>query len=131
MEFIVPKFIERELKIIGPMTFKQFAFVGLAGAICFVIYYTYRPLFWPSVIILGGGGAALAFIKIGGRPLPIILLNFFKYKVSPSLYIWKRKKIPVYYPPLSVKKKEGESPLEMGGGAELKRLKTQIETKKK
>jgi hypothetical protein len=131
MEFIVPKFIERELKIVGPMTFKQFAFIGLAGAICFVIYYTYRKLFWPALIILGGGGAALAFIKIGGRPLPTILLNFFKYNVSPRLYIWKRKQMPVYYPPLSVKKKEGESPLEMGGGAELKRLKTQIETKKK
>ena len=130
MEFIVPKFIERELKIVGPMTFKQFVFVGLAGAICFVIYYLYRPFFWPSLIIFGGGGAALAFLKIGGRPLPTILLNFFKYNLSPKLYIWKRKKIPVYYPPLPIKKKEGESPLEIGGGSELKRLKTQVETKK-
>lgn len=129
MEFIVPKFIERELKIIGPMTFKQFAFIGLAGALCFVIYYTYRPFFWPSLIILGGGGAALAFLKIGGRPLPVILFNFFKFTVTPKLYLWRRKKTIVYFPSVTARKKMGESPLEMGGG-ELKRLKTQIETKK-
>jgi len=131
MEFIVPKFIERELKIIGPMTFKQFIFIALAGALCFVVYYTYKPLFWPSLIILGGGGSALAFLKIRGRPLPVILLNFFKFTAGPKLYIWKRKQTPVYFPPVGIKKKTGESPLEMGGGTELKRLQTQIETKKK
>jgi hypothetical protein len=128
MEFIVPKFIERELKVIGPMTFKQFAFIGFAGAICFVIYYLYRPFFWPALIILGGGGAALAFLKIGGRPLPTIISNFFKFLFRPKLFIWGRKKIPVYTP---IKPKKGESPLEMGGGLELKKLKTEIETKKR
>lgn len=128
MEFIVPKFIERELKIIGPMTLKQFAFLGMAGAICFVIYYLYRPFFWPALIILGGGGAALAFLKIGGRPLPVIISNFFKFLFRPKLFVWKRKKIPVYAP---AKPKRGESLLEMGGGLELKKLKTEIETKKR
>lgn len=129
MEFIVPKFIERELKVIGPMTFKQFAFLGMAGAICFVIYYLYRPFFWPALIILGGGGSALAFLKIGGRPLPTIILNFFKFLFRPKTYIWKMKKFPVYGP--KIKPKKGESPLEMGGGLELKKLKTKIETKKR
>lgn len=113
------------------MTFKQFAFIALAGAICFVLYYTApKKIFWLSVFLLGGGGAALAFLKIGGRPLPTILFNFLKFTGAPKLYIWRRKQTPVYFPSVNVRKKIGESPLEMGGGTELKRLKTQIETKK-
>jgi hypothetical protein len=39
MRFSIPQFIEHTPKIIGPLTFKQFSFIGGAGAICFVLYF--------------------------------------------------------------------------------------------
>lgn len=130
MEFIVPKFIEREMRVIGPLTLKQFGFLAGVGAICFIVYYLYRPLFWPALIFIGGGGAALAFLKIREESLPKIIVNFLKFLLSPKVYTWKMKKFPIYKPPIRPKKK-GESPLEIGGGIELKKLKTKIETGKR
>ena len=80
MQFIVPKFIERKPKIIGPLTFKQFVFIGTAGGICLFLYFIVP--FWLFMIIalfLLGGSSALAFLKIGKDPLPIIIKNFFIY----------------------------------------------------
>ena len=36
MEFTVPKFIEKEAKIIGPLTFKQFLCLVIPGATVFI-----------------------------------------------------------------------------------------------
>jgi len=37
MRYTVPQFIEHEAKIIGPLTFKQFTYLAMAGAGCFVV----------------------------------------------------------------------------------------------
>jgi hypothetical protein len=131
MEFIVPKFIERELRIIGPLTLKQFLYLAAAGSICFILKYL-APfwVFLSSCFFLGGVGFALAFFRIGGRPLPIIIANFFKFSISPKLFIWKRKKVPIYFVTKEKVKEEG-SLLPIGGTTQLKKIKTEIETKTK
>jgi hypothetical protein len=130
MEFVVPKFIERELRIIGPITFKQFIHLAIAGAICFVIYFLApRPVFWISLIFLGGGSFALAFLKVEGRPVVLRIFNFFKFLFSPKLYIWRAKKVPFTITKLKTMKEE-ESPLTIGGVSELKRKKKEVEIKK-
>jgi len=112
MPFIVPKFIEMEPKIVGPFTFRQFIFVGMAGAICFILYFTLAKisffLFLLAAMVLIGGALALAFLPIGGQSLPTILKNFFTFSTAPKLYIFKKKVLP----PKLVPKKEVPKPKE-------------------
>lgn len=138
MRFNVPQFIEHEAKIVGPLTFKQFIFIGGAGVICFILYYSMPfPVFFAASVILGGAGAALAFLKIGGLPLPLILSNFFKFSTTPKIYIWKKREQPgikVYKREEEKKEteeKEEELPLKIAKKSRLKKLHTQIETKTK
>lgn len=132
MRFALPQFIEREPKIVGPFTFKQFVFVGIAGAICFVFYFSFPfTVFIMACIVLGGGSLALAFIKIGGRPLPSILANFLKFNLTPRMYIWRKTEKPITVVRKKVKKKspeeEEELPLKIAEKSQLKKLGTKIE----
>lgn len=141
MRFNVPQFIEHEAKVVGPLTFKQFIFIGGAGVICFILYYSVPfSIFLAASVILGGAGTALAFLKIGGMSLPAILANFLKFSVAPKIYIWKKRE----QPGIIIYKKEGkpssekaardeeeELPLKIAEKSRLKRLHTQIETKTK
>jgi hypothetical protein len=91
-QYTVPQFIEREPKIVGPLTFKQFIFIGIAAGFCFFLYFT-APfgIFILSSMVIMGLGTALAFVKSGGRSLPFVLKNFFVYSVSPKIYLWRKK----------------------------------------
>jgi hypothetical protein len=136
MQFTVPQFIEHEAKVIGPLTFKQFIYVGFAGAICFVLYFLASfPVFLLGVLVLGGGSLALAFVKIGGRSLPTIVANVFKFGLSPKIYIWKKKETPtlVYraeLKPIAQAPEEKEKfSLKKDEESQLKKLRTKIETK--
>ncbi len=138
MQFTVPQFIEHEAKIIGPLTFKQFTYVGFAGAICFVLYFLAPfSVFLLGVLVLGGGSLALAFIKVGGRSLPTIVGNVFRYSLGQKAYIWKKKEMPtIIYKteakPMIKKVEEKEKfTLKEEGQSQLKRLQTQVETKNK
>lgn len=140
MRFTIPQFIEHEAKIIGPLTFKQVIFIGAAGVVCFILYFSAPfSVFLVASVILGGTGVALAFLKIGGRSLPLTLVNLLKFSVMPKIYIWKKreqsgikvyKKKTEFRPALSVGNGE-ESPLKIGGKSQLKKLHTEIEIKTK
>jgi len=135
MRFTIPQFIEHEAKIIGPLTFKQFAFIGIAGGIGFVLYFT-APfyIFLPACIALGVGAVALAFAKIGGRDLPTIVGNSLKFLISPKIYIWKKKeeKFEVFKKEGKIAETKGdELPLKIAEKSQLKKLRTQVETKAK
>ncbi len=137
MRFTVPQFIEHEAKIVGPLTFKQFMFIGAAAAACFIFYFM-APFyaFIIACLILGGGSIAFAFLKIGGRDLPTIFANLLKFFISPKIYIWRKKETPVkVFKKEEVKKPEEENkeelPLKIAEKSQLKKLRTQIETKTK
>ena len=132
-QFTVPQFIEHEPKIVGPLTFKQFIFVGIAGAICFALYFT-GPffLFILLSIVIMLGGFALAFLKSGGRSLPVVLKNFFTFSSAPKMYLWKQK---AGLPPKIIKAAPAPKETEkvsvptIAGKSRLNELSTQIETK--
>ena len=135
MRFTVPQFIEREAKIIGPLTFKQFAYIAFGGVICFVIYQIANfYIFIVSCIIFGGAGLALAFLQVNGRSLPIVLSNLLRFNSAPKIYIWKKRDVPIrilkkeVIPTISSQNKEKEGlPLKIAEKSQLKRLKTNIE----
>ena len=132
MRFAVPQFIEHEAKIIGPLTFKQSAYIGSAAVISFILYHIIPwAIFLPIAIILALSSCALAFLKINGIPLPTILTNGFNFFISSRIYLWQKKKfksqkqmnIQVFEKTVNVK------PLEVSEISHLKKTKTKIETK--
>ena len=132
-QFTVPKFIEHKAKIVGPLTFQQFIFIGIAGAICFVLYFTVPFfIFILFSIVIMGGGAALAFLKSGGRSLPVVLKNFLSFSLTPKMYLWKKKG---GLPPKIIEKQETLEEVEEApapkivGKSRLKNLSSEIETK--
>lgn len=91
MPFKVPLFIEHEPKVIGPFTFKQFVYLAVPGAVAFALYFMFPFfIFLPSAILLLSFGFALGFAKIGGRSLPVLLMNFLGFSFAPKIYIWKK-----------------------------------------
>jgi len=142
MQFTVPKFIERQPRIIGPLTFKQFVFVGTAGGICLFLYFIVPfYLFIISAVFLLGAALSLAFVKIGKDPLPVVIKNFFVYIFNPKVYLWKKKITPYKTPDFFKKRKKigkeefeekkEESVLKISGDSQLRKLSTRIETRSK
>lgn len=91
MQFQVPQFIERESKVVGPFTFKQFIYLAIPGAMGFFLYFT-----MPFTVFVAGSalfmfmGAGLAFFKVGGKSLPELLILATFFAVSPKTYIWEK-----------------------------------------
>lgn len=110
MQFQIPQFIETEDKIVGPLTIRQFIYVAAAGGIVFLLYFMVQTWLFAilSVLILGLGGA-LAFIKIGSRPLIHILLSAFNFYWNPQTYVWQPE-----HPEVS-KTEQAMKPLEAPG----------------
>lgn len=132
-QFTVPKFIEHKPKIVGPLTFQQFIFVGIAGAICFILYFILPFfIFVLASLAVMGGGAALAFVKSGGRSLPTVAKNFLNFSMAPKIYLWKKKG---GLPPKIIEKQETLEETEeastpkITGKSRLKNLSKEIETK--
>lgn len=136
MRFTVPQFIEYEAKIVGPLTFKQFVYIGIAAAICFILYFSVPfSIFLVSCVILGSIALALAFLKIGGRGLPTLVGNVLKFSLTPKMYIWRKSEKPIMVFKKEIKKEaketEEELPLKIAEKSRLKKLHTQIETNTK
>lgn len=81
-----------EFKLIGDMTIKQFAYVASGIVSGFIIYVS--PLFTlikiPLALIFIAVGAAFAFLPIEGRPMDLMIRNFFKAVFSPTQYIYRK-----------------------------------------
>lgn len=134
MQFVVPKFIEHEAKIAGPLTFRQLIYLGVAGGISFFLYFVLALPLLPSIIVaifLFGIASALAFLKIEGRSLPVILKDFLFFFASPKLYLWYKKELPTRFIKKEKGKKEKENSKLTISGGKLNQLSTQLETKTK
>lgn len=105
-QFTVPQFIEHKPKIVGPMTFQQFIYVGAAGVIGFLFYFTVPFYFFILITaLLMSLALALAFGSSNGRPLPLVFKNFFTFTLKPKIYLWKKK---VGAPPKLIELKKPE-----------------------
>lgn len=89
MQFQVPQFIEVEDKIFGPLTFKQFIYIG-GGIGAAYLLWRVLPMYVaaPIIAVIGGLAAALAFFQYNGRPFIIALENAFFFLVRSKLYLW-------------------------------------------
>ena len=83
--------------IIGDMTIKQFAEVGVGVILGFGIYATNLPglIKWPLIVLSAGLGALAAFVPIEEQPVDHWIVTFIRVLYKPTKYYWRRKaKIP-------------------------------------
>ena len=95
MQFQVPQFIEVEDKIFGPLTFKQFIYIGGGLGACYILFRV-LPLFLaaPLILAVGGLAAGLAFFQFNGRPFILALENGFFFLIRGKLYLWDNARKP-------------------------------------
>lgn len=140
MRVQVPQFIFREAKIFGPLSFRQFIYVGIAIALVFVSYFTWAAKSFFLFVIVSGlllvGSFLLATGQVGGKTLPETLANFFLFSFSKKIYLWHKKEVPIKImtksalPP--IKKEVPETPLlKITGKSRLSDLSTDLEIKNK
>lgn len=81
-----------EFKLIGNMTLKQFTYVAVGIIIAWIFFIL--PLITlikiPFVIVFGGLGIAFAFVPIEGRPMDVMIKNFFRAALSPTQYAYQK-----------------------------------------
>lgn len=91
MQFQVPQF-ETENKIFGPLNILQFAVVGVAIIISFLLFNVLETWLWfITAGIIVGSSFILSLGKINGRPMFVFLKGAFTYFWEPHTFILKTK----------------------------------------
>lgn len=98
MQFEVPQFIEVEDKIFGPLTWRQFVYlgggIGMAVVMFFILPFILFAIFGVPLAVLA---AALAFYPVNSRPFSYFLEAFFNYISRPKRYLWRKEQSYVYH----------------------------------
>lgn len=97
MRFEVPQFIEIEDRIFGPLTWRQFLYLGGGVGMGVVLFFTTNIIIFlffglPLALL----AAALAFYPVNNRPFSFFLEAMFNYLTKQRLYLWKKKSDVVY-----------------------------------
>lgn len=92
MRYQVPQFIEVEDKLFGPLTMKQFIYVGGGAGLSFILYRLI-PYLFISIMFIAPVAVfflALAFYKPNGKPFADMVESAVNYWFNSKLYIWKK-----------------------------------------
>lgn len=91
MQFKVPQFIDVEDKVVGPLTFKQFAYLAGGAGLIYLSFHM-LPFFFalPLAAAFGGLAIALAFVKYNEKPFIHTLEAFIRFYTKSRLYLWHK-----------------------------------------
>lgn len=92
MQFKVPQFIDVEDKVVGPLTFKQFAYLaGGAGLVYLSLHSLPILIGLPLAGVFGALAVALAFLKYNEKPFIHVLESFIRFYTKSRLYLWHKE----------------------------------------
>ena len=132
MPFVVPKFIERQPKIVGPLTFRQFIFIGGAAAFCFIFYFTLSfHLFLLASFALMITTIFLTLGKIRERSIPDLIKNSLIFLISAKVFLWRKSGAPpkiIKIQKEKIERKREMPTLDIAEKSRLKSLSAKIET---
>jgi hypothetical protein len=97
MRFEVPQFIEIEDKIFGPLTWRQFLYLG--GGIGAAIAIFFIMPWWVFILIglpLSALAGALSFYPVNNRPFSFFLEAIFNYLGGTKQYLWRQERQIIY-----------------------------------
>lgn len=91
-QYPVPQFIEREKRLIGPLTVRQSIILGVA-TLALILVFVLFPffIFFIAVVVIGSSAISLAFIRVNGMPLGDLLFSLIGFFFKPRTYVWKRE----------------------------------------
>lgn len=97
MQFEVPQFIEIEDKIFGPLTWRQFLYVGGGGLMSVVLFLTTPFIIFVLLgVPIAALSGALAFYPVNNRPFSHLLEAIYSFMTRERLYHWRQKQDIVY-----------------------------------
>jgi len=97
MKFQVPQFIDMEDKLIGPLSFKEFAFIAGGCGLAYILY-RFIPstliafIFMAPVLIFA---AALAFYRPNNKPFIEMVQAAILFTLGKKLYTWQKQDKPI------------------------------------
>lgn len=90
--FQVPQFIEKKASIIGSLSIIQFAYIGIAGFIIYILYYVFSLFVWTLISLpIAGIACFFAFARINGQESYKIVQGFLKFLIGAKTFVWQRK----------------------------------------
>lgn len=131
MQFQIPQFIETEDKIVGPLTIRQFLYVGGAAGLSIILYFTAALWLWFILsVFLVTGGVSLAFVRVNGQPLMKIAASALNFYWRPQIYLWQpeRPELPKNESTMRSLAGEGFSWERIVAGLSLKKAEEQVLT---
>ncbi len=117
-QFQVPQFIETEDKVVGPLTWRQFAYVGAGGALSVILFLVLAPIVWFLLtLIIGGIAVVLAFVPVNGRPMIVFLRALLDNIWRPKVYVFQprssQKDVGISALPAKLSKERHGLPIEI------------------
>lgn len=93
-QYKVPQFIDREARIIGPITVRQLVILCGMGVVEVVLYFFIpnRFIFAMVSIVFIGIGISIVFVPFNGRPLSATVWSMVGFLVKPRVYKWRQVK---------------------------------------
>lgn len=93
MQFKVPQNVQREDTIIGPVTLRQMAILGIGGGIAYTLYISLSKIYYayvwgPIVGLIALLTVAFAFLKIHNLPFHRFLMNTIEFNLLAKKRIW-------------------------------------------
>lgn len=136
MQYPVPQFIERETRIVGPLSFKQSIFLGVAGGLALLVWFLF-PMAVALILIclITIAAVSLSFWKPGGRPLAEVLVSAVRHFISARQYLWRKQSesspVITSAPEATPKKntEEHHELAELFPRSRLEKLKSRLDTK--
>lgn len=91
MRFKVPKDVDIEDRIVGPLTLKQLGWLGGGMVICIVLWKLADfQLFVVLAVVVVGLSTSFAFIRPYNQSLIAFCGSVMLYITKPKQYLWKR-----------------------------------------
>jgi len=107
MIFNIPQFIDKEDKIVGPITAKQLGWMFGAGAILLVVWNLLdTTAFYMAAVPIVGITLAFAFYRPYNQSLASFIYFTFLFLFREKIYVWKRvqtKELPIKKAPAQKK----------------------------
>lgn len=134
MRYQIPQFIQREIRVVGPFSFRQSLLIGAGLFTCFILWISlpskYMLLFLALCTMVMFISLTLAIGKFQGRSIANLTGKFFNYVLKRRTYLWKKKAfVPKVFTPIKIEEMKPEKkPTLTPKRGQLENLSSQLET---
>lgn len=95
MQFKIPQDVQREDKIVGPLTLKQLLICMFGGGIAYGLYVSLAKVYFlevwlPPVLIVSLFTAAVAFVRINDVSFTQFVFLFMEHNFLPKQRTWQK-----------------------------------------